>query len=75
VNDRCECHECTQARWKTSIQGQIAGLIEPRMVRTRDGLVADIKRGLMGVTLTADEATQIITEVRYATHGDIPCLK
>jgi hypothetical protein len=22
---RCECHECTQARWKTSLQGQIQG--------------------------------------------------
>lgn len=21
---QCECHECTQARWRMSIQGQIA---------------------------------------------------
>lgn len=22
---RCECHECTQARWKMSFQGQLHG--------------------------------------------------
>ena len=22
-NQRCECHECTQARWQMSIQGQM----------------------------------------------------
>lgn len=22
---RCECHDCTQARWKMSFQGQLAG--------------------------------------------------
>lgn len=23
--ERCECHECTQARWKMSLHGQLAG--------------------------------------------------
>jgi hypothetical protein len=22
---RCECHDCTQIRWKTSMQGQLQG--------------------------------------------------
>ena len=22
---KCECHDCTQARWKMSFQGQLAG--------------------------------------------------
>lgn len=24
MNERCECHDCTQARWKSSFQGQMA---------------------------------------------------
>jgi hypothetical protein len=27
--ERCECHECTQARWKMSIQGQIEQAFRP----------------------------------------------
>lgn len=27
---RCECHDCTQARWKQSMQGQIQGAIGGR---------------------------------------------
>lgn len=26
---RCECHECTQARWKMSFQGQNQGALGP----------------------------------------------
>lgn len=24
IIQRCECHDCTQARWKMSMQGQVA---------------------------------------------------
>jgi len=27
---KCECHECTQARWKSSIQGQIERALTPQ---------------------------------------------
>lgn len=25
--EKCECHECTQARWKSSVLGQITGAL------------------------------------------------
>ena len=29
---RCECHECTQARYKTSLQGQMAIAMQNRQL-------------------------------------------
>jgi hypothetical protein len=29
---RCECHDCTQARWRMSLQGQIEAAIHPNYV-------------------------------------------
>jgi hypothetical protein len=26
-HNRCDCHECTQARWRMSVEGKIAGII------------------------------------------------
>lgn len=26
---QCECHDCTQARWKMSFQGQISSFVSP----------------------------------------------
>lgn len=72
--ERCECHECTQARWKASIQGQIEMTVQPQRV-SRSVSVRNVCLGLRGITLTPEEAQEIITQVRYSTHGDIPCLK
>lgn len=30
-HERCECHDCTQARWRMSMQGQIASAMEPSL--------------------------------------------
>lgn len=29
-HERCECHECTQARWKLSFQYQIESALHPQ---------------------------------------------
>ena len=40
--ERCECHECTQARWRMSIQGQLsgAGLQRSQSQLTGEAIVA-----------------------------------
>lgn len=32
---RCECHECTQARWKTSMQGQLSNAAAIEQIRAQ----------------------------------------
>jgi hypothetical protein len=76
ASERCECHDCTQVRWKQSIQGQIESAMPPRrLTRQRTNLVQSVVHSMMGCTLTPEEAKEIIEQVRFCTHGEIECLK
>lgn len=31
LDSRCECHDCTQARWKMSMQGQLSAQLGAKL--------------------------------------------
>jgi hypothetical protein len=43
--EKCECHECTQARWKSSLQYQIECSLPPQtkwLSHQEEGLLTDL---------------------------------
>lgn len=32
MSEKCECHECTQVRWKSSLQGQVHAAMGARPI-------------------------------------------
>lgn len=68
MTERCECHECTQARWKGSLHGQIAESFKAVISVERKNLVDRIMNMLCGVTLMGYEGDRIINEVQAITH-------
>jgi predicted metal-dependent hydrolase len=47
---RCECHECTQARWKMSLQGQMQGQWQGAIPLTSQGLPNEVRNPSLGDT-------------------------
>jgi hypothetical protein len=65
-HERCECHDCTQARWRMSFQGQLSAGVVTYGPYNSDGPITS-ESGSYTVTDRAD----LIGRIHHWTHSSL----